>query len=113
MPLSPTARSARIVALVGASNLLAASRAALEAGDLQWALELATHVWRGAPTDALALEARVDALRALGAREHNPIGRNFYLGAALEDTGNLKQKADVRAVMKVSPFDALFSDLSV
>ena len=109
MPLSPTARSARTVALVGASNLLAASRAALEAGDLQWALELATHVWRGDPTNALALEARVDALRALGAREHNPLGRNFYLTTALTDTGNEKQTVDLRLIIQVRAYSIFLS----
>lgn len=58
---------------------------ALNIGDNQWALELASHVVRSQPNNQRARALRLDSLRALAAAETNPIARNFYLTSLLDD----------------------------
>jgi len=64
-------------------RLLSEARAALEAGEWQWALELSSHVYH--VDREAALNVRLEALRALAAQQSNPLSRNFYLTTALDD----------------------------
>ena len=59
--------------------------AAMQAGEPEWALELATHLARLGEADAPTL--RANALRALGEREVSATGRNYFLTMAAEAEG--------------------------
>jgi len=85
-------------------RLLSEARAALKSGELQWALELSSHVYR--VDREAALTVRLEALRALAAQQSNPSARNFYLTAALDDhrlidwTTDFSQVSPVRTYFK-------------
>ena len=87
-PTPPADRAGRTVALMGGrDNVLAEASRVLEAGDPQWAAELATHLIRinRDDSDARALKAR--ALRQIGYATLNTNWRGFYLTAARELEG--------------------------
>lgn len=85
-PLAPRARAERLAALAGGSEaLVVAAAAAFDAGDLQWALELATEVLRLEPGNAGAKTLRMEAMRALAGRQVNACARNYYLLKAKQE----------------------------
>lgn len=85
-PLAPRARADRLAALAGGiEKLVVAASAAFDAGDLQWALELATEVLRLAPGNAEAKKLRIEAMRALAGRQVNACARNYYLLKAKQE----------------------------
>ncbi len=89
-PLPPAERSRRLMAAFAAGRPLPEqARAALAAGQPQWAAELARHWLRAEPEAAEAGELLARALVAK-AREHgNPNARHWYLTQAREITGEL------------------------
>ncbi len=89
-PLPPEERSRRLMAVFAAGRPLPdQARAALAAGKLQWAAELARHWLRAQPEAAEARELLARALRAK-ARDHgNPNARHWYLTQARELAGDL------------------------
>lgn len=119
-PLAPDEQARRWVRLAGGVEVLTdTAREALEAGDLQWALELSSTLWRVAP-DAEAVRAiRVAALRGLAALEANPNARHWYLTHAREVAGEITVPSrfvtpspDMLAAMPLSTFfDGLLVNL--
>jgi alkyl sulfatase BDS1-like metallo-beta-lactamase superfamily hydrolase len=89
-PLPAEERSRRLMAAFAAARPLPdQARAALAAGELQWAAELARHWLRAQPDTAEARELLAQALRAK-ARDHiNPNARHWYLTQAREFAGDL------------------------
>ena len=89
-PLPPDEQARRWVALAGGADTLRdKAREALQAGELQWALELTSRLRRVAPKDEEVREIRVAALRGLAADEANPNARHWYLTHAREVAGEL------------------------
>lgn len=89
-PLNIRESSARYIDLIGGrSSVMAAARAAADAGDHQWAAELASHLVRTDPSDREARLLKAEALRTLGYRTPNSNWRNFYLTAARELDGSI------------------------
>ena len=102
-PFTPAERSRRMLRLVGgARRLLDEAELASKAGDFQWALELSSHVFRLDPDDHRAKEIRLSALRSLAGVETNPLARNFYMTAALDDHGLVDWSMDVDNVIDKS-----------
>ena len=86
IPVSAPRRAALMARLAGGpAELRAEFETAMQAGEPEWALELATHLARLGEEDAPAL--RATALRALGEREVSATGRNYYLTMAAEVEG--------------------------
>ncbi|HYC00128.1 MAG TPA: alkyl sulfatase dimerization domain-containing protein [Candidatus Limnocylindrales bacterium] len=84
-PLPAGERARRVAALAGGSDALRnAARAALDGGDVRWALELADHLLALGELTAEARQLRAAALRSLASQETSANGRNYYLTQALE-----------------------------
>jgi len=126
-PLGLQERSRRYVDLAGGTTkTLTAAEEAIAAGQYQWALELATHVyrasgaknrdgrWDGGRVWRSARDMKTRALRGLAEMERNPIARNYYLTAITEDYVDLRQPSDdkQRAVQE-APARILFDLMKV
>lgn len=93
-PLEPQVKAQKMAALAGGTQALTTQmQAALKNGDHQWALELSDQLkWLKDGDRALARQTKINALRALGAREYNAPNRNYYLSYANElESGQLSQ----------------------
>ena len=85
-PFTPTERGQRMVKAFGAKNILQQAKAALT-DDLQWALELSSHVFLSDPTNEKAKDIRKHALLTLAEQQTSALGRNYFLHSILEDHG--------------------------
>ena len=116
-PLSRVEEAIRFSNMVGGNeNMLVGLQQAIQAQDMQWALELSDRL--------IALEysldevnsLRQDALRYIGERSSNPNKRNYFLTSAIELDKNFKgfplAERTVEVINEVS-IDTLFSLLSV
>jgi alkyl sulfatase BDS1-like metallo-beta-lactamase superfamily hydrolase len=87
-PLAPTEKAERMAALAQEGRSLPeAAKAALAAGDLRWAAELADSWTVLEPESEEARLALAGALRGLGGRHPSANGRHYYLTQALEAEG--------------------------
>ena len=68
----------------GADAVLEKARAAFEAGDLRWVVEVVNHVVFAEPDNAAARELQAQALEQLGYGAENAVWRNFFLTGAKE-----------------------------
>jgi uncharacterized sulfatase len=84
-PLSPREKAQRLATLAGGSSrMLDAVRAALSAGDFQWAAELADQLLAIDPGARDVRTLKAQALEALAERMVTSTARNYYLSAAQE-----------------------------
>lgn len=93
-PLTPRLHAQKMAELTGGTAALTEHmQAALAAEDYQWALELADQVkWLPDADHALARKIKIQALRALAAKEYNAPNRNYYLSYANElESGKLSE----------------------
>jgi alkyl sulfatase BDS1-like metallo-beta-lactamase superfamily hydrolase len=82
-PLTDRERAGKIVELAGgADKVLARARAALSAGEFQWAAELADYVLSVDSANDNVRRIKGQALTELGERQINANARNYYLSAA-------------------------------
>lgn len=82
-PLPAAERARRMADLAGGTAALRdRGRAALAAGDAQWAAELAGHVLAIDPADVAARELKASAFEALARGQTSANGRNYYLMSA-------------------------------
>jgi len=87
-PLAPAEKAERLAALASEGRSLPeAARAALDAGDLRWAAELADSWVVLEPESRAARLTLAGALRGLGERHPSANGRHYYLTQALEAEG--------------------------
>ncbi|MCC6160328.1 MAG: MBL fold metallo-hydrolase [Deltaproteobacteria bacterium] len=112
-PLHPAETSRRTIDLMGGRDAVTkAARAALEAGEAQWAAQLATHLMNADPADTSARAIAADAFEELGARETNMNARGYYLVSAAQLRGDWKgpgkPQIDARTLADV-PIDVLLS----
>jgi alkyl sulfatase BDS1-like metallo-beta-lactamase superfamily hydrolase len=107
-PLSPGERARQLQAAFADSKSMAAqARAALSAGQYQWAAELSRY-WRLNDPDAgEADEVMAAALTALGERSGNPNARNWYLTQAHELRGELEIGKPDPSVLPADMLDGL------
>lgn len=95
-PTPPQEYASKSVALMGGRDkVLAEARNAYGRKEYQWSAELATLLVTRDPQDKLARAEKARAYVALAVPEQNPNWRNFYLTAAMELDGALK---DHRAI---------------
>jgi alkyl sulfatase BDS1-like metallo-beta-lactamase superfamily hydrolase len=81
----PTEAGARYVALAGGADaLLKNARAAFDAGDYRWVVELVNHLVFADPTNTDARHLQADALEQLGYQAESSTFRNAYLMGAQE-----------------------------
>lgn len=89
-PVHSSEASRRYVELMGGKEkVMVAARKAAEAGDYQWAAELATHAIRVDLNDMGPRDFKAEMLRELGYAETNNNWRNWYLTAAQELDGTI------------------------
>lgn len=82
-PLPDKDRAAKIIEMSGGPRqVLARARAALAAGEFQWAAELSDYLLAVDGADVEAKRAKAQALTELGERQLNATARNFYLSSA-------------------------------
>ena len=94
-PLQNKEKAQKMVALGGGiGSMVSAADTALYNNDLQWALELATHVLRVRPDHEKAKQIRFLSLKNLAAKQISANGRNYYLTCALEDLGLVNKPSD-------------------
>lgn len=73
----------------GVTNLVTSARTALEQGNPQWALELASYAIAVNDTDETAKAVKVDSLNMLADKQINTNAMNYLRTSALETTGEL------------------------
>ena len=89
-PLPRRERARRYIDLIGGRDrILTQAREAIDAGEFQWAAELAGWPVRADPDDMEARSVKAEALREYGYRQKNATWRNWSLTAALELEGEL------------------------
>ncbi|HYC88210.1 MAG TPA: alkyl sulfatase dimerization domain-containing protein [Thermoanaerobaculia bacterium] len=95
-PTPPQEYASKTVALMGGRDkVLAEARNAFGRKEYQWSAELATLLVTRDPADQVARKEKAAAYVALAVPQQNPNWRNFYLTAAMELNGDLK---DHRAI---------------
>ena len=98
-PLLPEDRAVRYVELAGGPEaLLSNARAAYEAGDYRWVVEIVNHLVFADPENDDARSLQADALEQLGYRAESGQWRNFYLTAAQELRGGVNRQLSVRTL---------------
>jgi alkyl sulfatase BDS1-like metallo-beta-lactamase superfamily hydrolase len=106
-----------VVAMGGAEAVLAAGRAAFEAGDYRWVAELVNHLVFAEPENGEARVLQADALEQMGYQAESGPWRAFYLTGAQElrtprpksDTPRQGAAGQLRSL----PADDLLESLSV
>ena len=95
--------------------MLTEAEAALNTGNNQWALELATHVIRVQPDNLRARRIRLESLRALAAATNSPVARNFYMTMLLDDRGLIDwtKAADLTSVVDMVDVGSLLDAMKV
>lgn len=115
-PLPPEQSAPKYVALAGgADKLLAAGRAALQAGDYRWAAELLNKLVFADPGNKEARAALASAYDQMGYQAESGAWRNYYLAGAASlrgnavdaVTGNGQSRSFVSAIPTAVFFDAL------
>lgn len=115
-PLPPEQSAPKYVALAGgADKLLAAGRAALQAGDYRWAAELLNKLVFAQPDNKEARAALASAYDQMGYQAESGAWRNYYLAGAASlrgnavdaVTGNGQSRSFVSAIPTAVFFDAL------
>ncbi|MFQ5992405.1 MAG: alkyl sulfatase dimerization domain-containing protein [Nitrospiraceae bacterium] len=95
-PIHSSEASLRYVKLMGGKDkVMAAAQSAADAGDFQWAAELATHAIRVDLDDMESRKLKAAMLRELGYRETNNNWRNWYLTSAQELEGTLDRSLKI------------------
>ena len=114
----PVEAGARYVELAGGPEaLLAKARAAYEAGDYRWVVELVNHLVFADPADMAARELQADALEQLGYQAESGPWRAFYLTGA-QELRNPRPASPVprqgaAGQLRSLPADSLLDSLSV
>ena len=81
----PVEAGRRYVELAGGADaLLAKARAAFDAGDYRWVVELVNHLVFADPTNQSARDLQADTLEQMGYQAESATFRNAYLNAAQE-----------------------------
>ena len=117
-PLPPRARAERLAALAGGTAALVERiEAAAAKQDWPWVLELSSAALLLAPDERRVKQARIAALRALGAAETNPPARDWYFVAARELEGSLQLPARIvqptPAMLAAMPLSVFFDGMAV
>jgi len=108
-PIHSGDASKRYVELMGGTEtVLTAAKKAADAGDYQWAAELATHVIRVDLNDMGPRKFKAKMLRELGYKEPNINWRNWYLTSAAELDGTIDRslKVDLNAPDIIATYTA-------
>jgi alkyl sulfatase BDS1-like metallo-beta-lactamase superfamily hydrolase len=114
--LPPTEVGRRYVELAGgAEQLLAAARAAFDAGDYRWVVELVNHLVFADPSNAEARELQADTMEQLGYQSESATFRNAYLTGAQElRNGTLPSRpAGKSGLLAAMTPDQLFDSMAV
>ena len=116
--LPPTDAGRRYVELAGgADKVLAAGRAAFDAGDFRWGAELMNHLVFADPTNQEARALQADMLEQLGYQSESSTFRNAYLMGAQElrfgppDFGPGAARA--RGILVAMTVEQIFDTISV
>jgi len=108
-PTPPHEKAERMAKLAGGQEaLIAAIGQAADNEDHQWVLELTDYLLRLSPEHEAATRHRINALRALAAREANPNARHYYLTTAAELAGEVKLP-----LMAVTPKDQMLEGMPI
>jgi alkyl sulfatase BDS1-like metallo-beta-lactamase superfamily hydrolase len=114
--LPPVDSGKRYVDLAGGADaLLAKARAAFEAGDYRWVVEVVNHLVFADPTNTEARELQADAYEQLGYQSESATFRNAYLMGAQELRGGTlpSRPATRNGYLAAMSVDQLFDSLAV
>ena len=109
---TPSERGTRMVKAFGADKILQEAEGALK-GDLQWALELSTHVFLSDPANNKAKELRSQALLDLAAQQTSACARHYFLIYILEDHGILPKRYPISKEIFDKPLDIVFKHMAI
>ena len=84
-PLTPAIRASKMVDWLGKQSIIDEAWKALQEGEPQWALELASHIFKVDPGHRDALEIRSVAMKMLATSQTSTNGRHYYLSCMYED----------------------------
>lgn len=116
-PLSGKERALRLSELAGGPHaLLKKAKAALDAEDSQWALELSDQLLHFADTEGEAKKIKSAALKQLAALQTAATARNYYLTQALETSNELqieKSRVNFPEIVHSIPLETIFNAMAV
>ena len=110
-PFTLTERGQRMVKAFGAKKILQQAEATLK-DDLQWALELSSHVFLSDPTNENAKDIRKQALLALAEQQTSVFSRNFLLTYILEDHGIAPKRYPTAKIIFDMPLEIVLKRLA-
>jgi len=108
-PLTRGERAARLVEMVGEDKMMKNAQKAFAKGDLQWALELTSHITRANAKNKKAKELKIDTLIALSSKQISNNGANYYMTYAMELNGMEvpTQETQMASLIHAFPIDYL------
>ena len=117
-PLPPKERSERTVQLAGGeTGFNQVIEQAAQKGEHAWVLELTSHALRVNAGNAVAKQARLAALKALGEAESNPNARHYYLVSYHELRGDYavpsRAVTPTAAMLAAMPLATFFDGMAV
>lgn len=110
-PLPPKEKAKKMVDMMGIHKLLQNAQVALHNNELQWALELASYVFKVYPFNTDAKSLRLEALRKLASTQTSANGRHFYLTAAMSDHGRIEWNFDPTTAILNMPINRLLQTM--
>lgn len=115
-PHPPVETARRYVDFIGADNLIAEGRRAIDAADYRWATQVLHNVVFADPTNQEARNLQADAYEQLGYQAEGPQWRGILLSAALELRAGTQPPAFTTASedsILAMPIDILFDFVAV
>ncbi len=98
--LTESQEAQRLVKLIGgADTTVAAAKTALADNDPRWAARLATYALLAQPGNKQALQARLEAFKAIASETVSANERNYLLSAVLTESGEFNWDNTVSAVL--------------
>ncbi|MEU2678216.1 alkyl sulfatase dimerization domain-containing protein [Streptomyces sp. NPDC007107] len=117
MPLLPQDDAKRHVELIGRDRILSEGRAANDAGDYRWAVQILHHLVFADPDDTDAKNLQADAYEQLGYQQEVPQYRAIFLTAAQELREGVRTEEDLHTdtadTILAMPIDLLFDFAAV
>ncbi|MGW5575788.1 alkyl/aryl-sulfatase [Nocardia thailandica] len=116
-PLLPVDDAKRHVELIGRDKILTEGRAAFDAGDYRWAVQILHHLVFADPDDTEAKNLQADAYEQFGYQQEVPQYRAIFLTAAKELRDGVASLGQVNTAapdtIAAMPIDLLFDYLGV
>ncbi|ELU13744.1 hypothetical protein CAPTEDRAFT_190329 [Capitella teleta] len=84
-PVDRFERGSKLIEIIGQTQMKIEAAKAYNDKEYEWALELATYLWRDDQDDVFAMELRTETLKRLAELQNSIVARNYLLSTVAED----------------------------